>query len=323
MVNKILMTLLIVLVLLFGGFGVIYFIYQNIPGKPVNLEPVVVEAPIAQNQTYEEVMQFYPSMKFNHNKISYKVEEECKGDKRERMIEAFDELSSLVGVISFYEVEFKEGVDIEISCSGQEGVVEGEYFIAGEGGAKEIILTERYNIINQGVVLLHGNPHGFLECSWANVELHELIHVFGFDHSENPDSLMYSLLESCSQRLDESIINELKTLYSQENLADLYLEDVEIVKKRRYIDFDLTVKNSGSIDAENVKLSVFDDGELVKSFDLGDEEGKIKYGAGIKISIENLRLKSSSPDEIQLVIDSDNFIKEIDEENNIAKISFE
>ena len=318
--NKLLVGLLIFLIILLGIFVIIYLFYQNVPGSPINLNPVVVKAPVVQNQTYLEVLQFYPSMKFNHNLISYNMEDECSEEKRERMIEAFDTLSNLIKIVSFYEVVGES--DIEVSCSGQEDIEEGEYFIAGEGGAREIISTGRYNIISNGMVILHGNPHGFLECDWANVELHELIHVFGFDHSENPNSLMYNLLESCDQELDDSIINELKRLYSQENLADLYLEDVKIVKKRRYIDFNLTVKNSGSIDAENVKVSVFDDGELIKSFDLEDDEGKIRYGAGIIISIENLKLKHSNPDEIQLVVDSDNFIEEIDEENNIAKITF-
>ena len=48
-----------------------------------------------------------------------------------------------------------------------------------------------------------------------------------------------------------------------------------------------------------------------------------KYGAGIILSIENLKLKHSNPDEIKFVIDYDNSIKEFDEENNVAVISFE
>jgi hypothetical protein len=316
--NIFLITLLIFFVILFFGF---YFLYQNLPGEPVNLNPIVVKAPVLENQTYLEVKQFYPNMKFNHKQISYHIDSLCDDEKRGRMAEAFDELALNVGLIGFYEVS--SAGDIEISCSGEEKPSAGEYFIAGEGGAKEIIQTDRYNIINEGVVILHGNPHSFLECDWANVELHELVHVFGFDHSENPKSLMYRYLEDCNQRLDDSIINELKRLYSEENLADLYFDDVIAVKKRRYIDFNLTVRNSGSINVERANFSVFDDGELIGSFDLEDKEGEIKYGAGIIVSIENLKLKSSNPKEIKFVIDYENLIKEIDEENNVAAIKFD
>ena len=39
--------------------------------------------------------------------------------------------------------------------------------------------------------------------------------------------------------------------------------------------------------------------------------------------VQNLKLKSRSSDSIELIIDVSNLIKEIDEENNIAKLMFE
>ena len=42
----------------------------------------------------------------------------------------------------------------------------------------------------------------------------------------------------------------------------------------------------------------------------------------MKVEIQNLKLIHKNPKEIQFVIDKDNLIKEIDEENNIAKTSF-
>ena len=322
--NKILWILLIFFILLFGALSVGYVLYQNLPGAPITLEPVVIKAPVIENQTFEDVKQFYSNMKFNHNQISYNIDSLCSDEKKQRMIEAFDSLSRLVGNIIFYRVSnMTEEVDIEISCSEQEKFTEEEYFIAGEGGAKEIVSTGRYNIISSGMVLLHDSFKRVLECDWANVELHELIHVFGFGHSENPDSLMYSILENCDQKLDEAIIEELKRLYSEENLPDLYFESVSAVKRRRRLDFNLTVRNLGAIDAENVEFSVLDEGEIVSTFDLKDKDGKIKYGAGIIISVTDLPLKHVNPDEISFIIDYENSIEEIDKENNVAKITFD
>jgi len=315
-------VLLIILLLLAGILAIIYIVYQNIPGAPVILKPIVLKAPVIEKKAYAEVKQFYPNMKFNHNSISYFIDTACNDKKKQRMREAFDMFARLVKNVSFYEVFENQNPDIEVSCSEQEEEETRDYFIAGEGGAKEIVPTERYNVISQGIILLYKDVSGFLECDWANVELHELTHVFGFDHSENPNSLMYEYLENCEQELDKLITDELNLLYSEENLADLYFEDLNVIKKRKYLDFNLTVKNSGVINAQNVIFGVFDNDELVDSFDLKDEDGEIKYGAGIIISIENLKLNNINSDNIEFIIDYDNLIKEIDEDNNLAQIGF-
>ncbi len=308
------LIILLVLLILIGG----YFIYQNIPGAPQKLDAIIKEpAGLEIGNLSYEVRQFYPNMKFNHNSISYEIDSACSEEKNQRMIEAFNELENKVGIISFYPVSIEP--DIEVSCSEREKLsVQKDYFIAGEGGAKEIIQTRRYNVITNGIVLLHGNPHGFYKCEWPNIELHELLHVFGFDHSQDKDSLMYRYLESCDQKLDEGIINDLKQLYSQKNLADLYFERVVGIKKGRYLDFNVSIKNSGVIAAENVILSVFDNENKLEDFELND----VSFGAGVNFQVQNLKLRSRSSENIEFVIDAGNLINEIDEKNNIAKLDF-
>jgi len=313
---KVLLNIFLVffLVLLIG----IYFLYYlDIFEEPEGFN-VVTELPKLEisNLSYE-VRQFYPSMKFNHNSISYKIDSACSLEKRVRMISAFSELSEKVGLIDFYETSANP--DIEVSCSeSTKRSPDKDFFIAGEGGAKEIIQTGRYNVITEGIILLHGNPHQFYECEWPNIELHELLHVFGFDHSKDENSLMYPYLNSCEQKLDESIINNLEELYSQENLADLYFKKVSGTKKGRYLDFNVSVKNSGVIEAENVVLSVFDEGKKVDDFELDN----IPFGAGANFHVSNFKLKSWNSEHIEIVIDVDNLIKEIDEENNVAEFKF-
>jgi len=48
----------------------------------------------------------------------------------------------------------------------------------------------------------------------------------------------------------------------------------------------------------------------------------LTYGAGIFIEIQNLKLIRRNPREIRFVIDMYNDIPEIDEENNVAVITF-
>lgn len=293
-----------------------YSFYINIPKNPENLN-----VQINNQDNFEignsSVRQFHPNMKFNHNKISYYIYPDCTTEKYNRMKKAFEVLSDEVGLISFYENE--NTPDIEVECTEkQETKISNnkDYFIAGEGGAKEIIQTGRYSIITNGTILLYSEKSK--ECALPNVELHELIHVFGFDHSTDKNSLMNPYLVSCDQKLDSSIITELKRLYSEENLVDLYFDKVEAVKKGRYLDFNITIRNSGSIDSENTTLTILDDEEIVETRTIN----KIPYGGGITLRVEYLKLIHYNPSQIVFSIDKDNKIKEIDKKNNIAEIKF-
>jgi hypothetical protein len=298
------------------GFAIVYLLYINMPGTPQTMNPILIHPPNLTNNSLDGVSQFYPNMKFNHKNISYEIDPLCSEDKKKRVIAAFEYLSNEVDKIVFNE---NLNSDIEISCSELKKDIEGDYFIAGEGGAREIVDTGRYNIINKGVISLYENPHGSIKCDWPNIELHELMHVFGFEHSTDKNSIMYPFMESCDQKLDSSIITELNKLYSEENLPDLYFEQLNVTKKGRYLDFNLTIRNSGSVTAKGVTFSILDEGKTVDTFNLDE----VKYSGGIIFTVENFNLIHRNPSEIRFVIDESNKIKEIDEENNVAIVTFE
>lgn len=322
--SRVLSILLILLLVVFIAY-LSYLFYINIPRAPQNLD-----FEISNNETFNnvatEVSQFYPNMKFNHNNISYKINLDCDIVKKQRMINAFDIVSENVNMISFYEViDESETADIEITCTQDDKSLPGiepnegkNYFIAGEGGAREIIQTGKFNVITNGTVLLFKYPENSLDCNYPNIEIHELMHVFGFNHTEDKNSIMNPYLVSCKQRLDISLINELKRLYSIKNLPDLYFESIKAVKKGRYLDFNLTIKNSGLIDANNVTFSIFDNNKLVETSEAVD----IKYGAGIIIRMVNLKLINLNSKQIIFKIDNDNHIEELDKSNNIAQVKF-
>ena len=308
--------LLIALIILLVVLSVLaYFLYQYFPGDPIILNVSTGGSPnlTIGNLSYE-VEQFAINMKFNHNSISYSIGSDCSEGKRERMINAFNELAEKVEVISFYE---SNDAEIEVSCSEKaEHKLEKDYFIAGEGGAEEVIITGRYHVITRGVILLYDDSKG-IACEWPNIELHELLHVFGFMHSEDRESLMYPLLESCDQKLDESIVSDLKELHSRDNLADLYFNEVKAVKKGIYLDFNVTIKNSGVLDASTVVLRVMEEGKKIKDFELSD----IPFGAGATFQAFNIKLKNRNSNEIKIIVDPDHLIEEIDETNNVAELS--
>ncbi len=309
----------IFIVIIFLIFYLLYLVYMEIPGNPENLE-VIIRNNLrnnSQNESQVSNLQFYPNMKFNHNNISYLIYPDCDESKKARILRAFGLISDQTGIISFVQVN--QNPDIEIICSENkdyEPESNKGFFIAGEGGAKEIIKTGYYNIITNGTVFLYKYPFRTSECNLPVVEIHEILHVFGFDHSEDTDSLMNPVISSCRQKLDSSIISELKRLYSGKNLADLEIQDLKVIKTGRYIDYNVTIKNSGVIDAESVNLSILDDGELVESRQIGD----LNFGAGITIMVENLKLIHRNPMEIEFIVDRENKIKESNKDNNIVEI---
>jgi len=302
--------LIIIGIIIFLG----YYIYLNLPRGPKQLQ--VITNPNFEQPVISEVNQFYPNMKFNHNNIGYSIYSSCDEDKKNRMVQAFKELSNKVPLLTF--VPLIRSPDIEISCDENEGQkIDKKHFVAGEGGAKEIIQTGRYNIVTEGIILLYENKKIRTKtCDYPNVELHELLHVLGFDHSEDQRSIMYPFIESCDQILDQSISDQLNIMYSEENLPDLYFDKLEVVKKGRYIDFNLTIKNSGSLKSEEIKLTILDGENIIEEKDMGE----IEFGAGVTLTTKNLKLKKLNPDQIQFIIDKDNIIREIDETNNIGDI---
>jgi hypothetical protein len=310
---EVFMLLILIILLLL----LCYMLYYNLPGSPEEVDFIFDNSSKMDNLPVSEAKQFYPNMKFNHNNISYYIETSCNPEKRQKMIAAFDKVSDEINFIRFYEVY--ENPDIEILCSEEKKEsIDSEHFIAGEGGPKEILQTGRYNVIILGTILLYGESKDLLKCDWPNVELHELMHVLGFNHTNNKKSLMYPYLDSCDKKIDNSIITELNRLYSEENLPELYFENIKLIKRGRYLDFNLTIKNSGLIDAENVYLNVYDENKLVEINKIGD----IKFGAGIYLEIKNLKLFNRDSKDITFVIDKNNTIKEFDKENNLAKIQF-
>tara|TARA_Y100000310_G_C20588986_1_gene766952 strand:+ start:112 stop:1089 length:978 start_codon:yes stop_codon:yes gene_type:complete len=291
-----------------------YYIYLNLPRDPQQLE--VTTPPIIQQPGTSSVNQFYPNMKFNHIKITYRINEDCDNKKRINMGKAFNELSTKVPILTFFESNLDP--DIEISCTETNKInIDKKHFVAGEGGAKEIIQTERYNIITEGIILLYENKKARSKtCDYPSVELHELLHVLGFDHSEDRKSIMYPFIESCDQILDLQIIEQLRNLYAEENLADVYFDYLDVTKKGRYIDFNLTIKNSGSIKSEDVTLTILDGLDVIEQKKLGE----IDFGAGVTLTTTNLKLKRLNPDQINFILDKENKIKEINEDNNVGNI---
>jgi hypothetical protein len=284
-----------------------YLIYENLPGETQELS---IERNADENlpmQPSKEIQQFFPNIRFNHNNITYHFTEECTEKRREKMLQAFQIIEEKTGIITFAE---SNEPDILVSCSEEEMRKEKNLFVAGEGGPSELINLSLYSVILKGRIYLYKSS----SCDYPVVELHELLHVFGFDHVDNPDLIMHPYA-NCEQRIHSSYINFLVNLYSVEPLPDLYFESAKMTKSGRYLNFEVIINNQGMIDAKNVSLWVMAEGNKIAEFQLKE----IKFGAGKKFWAENLKLPSRGTENIELKIVS--VSKEFIEENNIVRAS--
>ncbi len=148
-------------------------------------------------------MQFYKNMRFPDSTISYKIEN-CPLQKTNDMENSFKIISNLTS-LRFYPAD--QNQEILITCK-ERTVIEDGLFIAGEGGPTKIVSEKNFNVILNGEILLLRES----DCPTPNVEIHELLHVLGFNHSANSKNIMYPI-SRCGQTIGEDTIELLNNLY--------------------------------------------------------------------------------------------------------------
>ena len=150
----------------------------NVQDLKVNSYNPFVSAPIIDARG--EVVQFIPNLRFPSEKISYYINPNCESKKSQQITRALDIISSETKMIIFYSAN-EQVAQILIGCSKESYEKEKNSFIAGEGGPTKFINSTLYPIILRGKVILYEES----DCDYPVTELHELIHVFGFDHINN------------------------------------------------------------------------------------------------------------------------------------------
>ena len=255
----------------------------------------------------EGSIQFYENMRFPDKVISYNIENACPLPKKDEMLKAFRFMEEKT-ILSFYQKD--ANAQIKIQCENV-SVPRSGLFVAGEGGPTNITSTPKYNIINEGQILLLRESR----CPKPNVEIHELMHVLGFEHSINPNNIMFNI-SKCSQEMGQDSIDLINTLYSVESLPDLNILNVSGRIHSRYLDFQIEIQNQGLAPSSNGNINVYGDEKLIKSFELNP----IDTGYGKIISIENILLVRNVK-EIQFEVEIPD--RELDKKNNVKKLSLD
>jgi hypothetical protein len=250
-------------------------------------------------------LQFYPNMRFPGTNLSYKIEG-CPLQRKNDMEFAF-EIMEQKTILSFYPVEQEQEITITCDDTNQ---VEGNLFVAGEGGPTDVTVAGNFNVIESGKILLIKDS----DCERPNVAIHELLHVLGFNHSENPKSIMYSI-SRCDQTMGQDIIDFINNIYSIPSEPDLLFENASVSMHGKYLDVNFSIRNNGINNSGESVVKILADGKEVKEV----EVPSIEIGYGRKTSLSNIWIKQINTQNIELVIE--NNFEELDKSNN--EIAFE
>ncbi len=151
------------------------------------------------------------------------------------------------------------------------------------------------------------------KCEIPNIGIHEIFHALGFDHSQNPYSIMYNV-SKCNQEIGEDLIQKINEIYSYPSYADLSFENVSAIMNGKYLDTNMSVRNNGFSKTENAKILIYADGDLVREVELSD----LDIGYGVTVTLRNVWIRQISVDELKFVIDYSK--PELEKTNNEIKL---
>ena len=215
-INHILSILLVLLVITLLGIIYVYNGNSSLTGQ-------VIADYEQDNQNYDrlilsnELHWTHMPITYHYNKVDSEVCEDCQlvcaTSQKEKIKQAFSQIQEDTdNSLSFKEVE--DNADIEIYCYGNKYSGKGDLITLGEGSYQSY-----NNEITSGRLNFYGQNSGGKNSNCLELTLHEIFHVFGFNHTE--EGIMKAVGTSklsgnykCQYEIDDYIIQNLKRIYS-------------------------------------------------------------------------------------------------------------
>lgn len=293
--------------------GAMYWVYLNMPHGQQQFIPStnrsrvqVYLPPEPPEGTYEKSNQFYPNMRFPESEIGYQFDSACTQEEKNSVINSFEILEEKT-ILSFNE----DNPRLMIICAEDAPEPTGkDHYVAGEGGPTEVFNTTLFAVITEARISLYREER----CDSPHIALHEILHALGFDHNDDPGSILYPTLD-CDQTLDDYLVEDINSIYSVKSAPDLEIGAVNVTKSGRYISFDIEITNRGLQPAQQVILEIYTDNSLLRTFDLE----QIEIGTKKILNVENVRA-SSSVSRIAFEVRQKNNGDEIYDDNNRVEL---
>ena len=287
------------------SFGYCLFLCMVVLVLPYT-EPVNAREPAPNQRTGTRDLQYAPNMRYASPDISYRISN-CPGEKVLDIKRALEIISGKT-ILSFAAIESEE--DLLISCTPSifnDNPREDGSARLGKG-SPEYILGEKFHVITHGDVYLKRS----FACDEPLVEIHEILHAFGYDHSSNKQHIMYPRAR-CGQMINSEITDDINNIYAIPSLPDLSIGNATL-KKGRNNDSILTfkMKNLGLVKSKKALLVIYDidnqkmlDEYEVEGIDIDENRGgRIVYP--FTVSVLKLEIIAS--------------FDELEKENNIVEL---
>lgn len=298
----------VILIALFAFLFSLVYLYNNLPSEPVDLKVTQELSESREIMSYGATPVFSENLRFGSNEITYHIDSnECSQEQIKAMVRAMNIFQEEMVIIKLIRITNQDLAKIKVTCPNKKIDLGDSLYAAGEGGPSQMINTSFFNTILEGKIYLYESP----KCDYPVVELHELCHVFGFDHTKDPTNIMFNT-SRCEQRISPDMVELINKLYSIEALPELVLSEVSAVKKGKLMDFNVTVMNEGLISAQDTRVFLYSGDEEVQVMDIGF----LEVGHGRSVKATNVRLPSSKDNEFKFIVNSSK--EEYDSNNNIA-----
>ena len=232
--------------------------------------------------------------------------QEDVNDFRTAMINWEDETD---GTISFIETGDEENADITIEWARRLDDV-GSIKTVGEGGPV-VVNTGLFNLTVAGKITL---VPGDASCKNVNIGMHELGHVLGLDHTDDPEDVMYPF-ESCSVKISAVAIQTIKELYEVQPNPDLLFVNATATRSGAIVNLETVIKNQGILNSTNTSILLKVDDTEIEGIPLRP----IPPGGSL-IFRQAFRIYKKF-DIMTLAIDPDGLIEELDKSNNQITLS--
>ncbi len=185
-----------------------------------------------------------------HMPVTYRIlnEEECGRYESTRIRRAFSAITNVTNSVVYF-AQANDSADIELTCVFIEDCykksveIYSDYVVRYETICNHELglarTTTEGNIIRKAEIYLYGlagfaetkreGPSGFYvgTCGHADTEIHELLHAFGYKHSEDNSSMMYyksdtfglsirkeGECQGSKREIDRSIVEDLVKTYT-------------------------------------------------------------------------------------------------------------